>query len=194
MLGAMSAKLAVLGLVIERPGYGYQLARRLEERCGAWAWESSGVYGALDQLEREEHVRSSGEKASGTTGRGAPRVIYEATAKGQDFFRDWIFESSVPSPARQELDLKILLSGPEFLPRLIDQTWAQEQRCIDDLRALMSTSPACPPDRMPTWREAAVVLQRDAEVKLLQVRIEWLQDARRVMKTILDRSPEMRPR
>ena len=28
----MSAKYAILGLVIERPGYGYQLAQRLEER------------------------------------------------------------------------------------------------------------------------------------------------------------------
>jgi DNA-binding PadR family transcriptional regulator len=190
----MSAKHAVLGLVIERPGYGYQLARRLDERCGAWGWESSGVYGALDQLEREEHVRSRGERASGATGRGAPRVIYEATATGRDFFRDWIFESSPPSPARQELDLKILFSGPEFLPRLIDQTWAQEQRCIDDLRALTSTTLASTPDRTQTWREAAVVLQRDAEVKLLQVRIEWLQDARKVMTAILHRAPETRPR
>jgi DNA-binding PadR family transcriptional regulator len=190
----MSVKHAVLGLVIERPGYGYQLARRLEERCGAWGWEPSGVYGALDQLERDEHVRSSVKKGSGATRRRAPRVVYESTPQGQDFFRDWIFESSAPSPARQELDLKILFSGPEFLPRLIDQTWAQEQRCIDDLRALTSTTHLSPQDRMPTWREAAVVLQRDAEIKLLQVRIEVLQDAREVMKAILDRSPETRRR
>jgi hypothetical protein len=42
--------------------------------------------------------------------------------------------------------------------------------------------------RRPTWREAAVVLQRDAEIKLLQVRIEWLQDARKVMREMLGRS------
>jgi DNA-binding PadR family transcriptional regulator len=190
----MSAKHAVLGLVIEQPGYGYQLARRLEERCGAWGWEPSGVYGALDLLAREGNVRSVREKGSGATGRAAPRAIYEATRKGRDFFRDWIFESSVPSPVRQELDLKILFSGSEFLPRLIDQTWAQEQTCINDLRALTSRAQAGTPDRVLAWREAAVVLQRDAEIKLLQVRIEWLQDARKVMKEILDRSAGRRPR
>jgi len=184
----MSAKHAVLGLVIERPGYGYQLARRLEERCGAWGWEPSGVYSALDSLSREEHVRSDREKGSRMTGRAAPRAIYEATSRGVDFFREWMMESSAPSPVRQELDLKILFSGPEFLPRLIDQTWAQEQMCVDDLKALTGTMQPSLVSHPPTWREAAVVLQRDAEIKLLQVRIEWLQNARKVMKEILDRS------
>jgi DNA-binding PadR family transcriptional regulator len=184
----MSVRHAVLGLVIEQPGYGYQLARRLEERCGAWGWERSGVYGALDQLKRDDHVRSVGEKGSGATRRAAPRVIYESTSKGVDFFSQWMFESSAPSPVRQDLDLKILFSGPEFLPRLIDQTWAQEQICIDNLRTLTSTARAGTPVRSPTWRQAAVVLQRDAEIKLLQMRIEWLQDVRKVMKEIYDRS------
>ena len=61
----MSAKHAVLGLVIEQPGYGYQLARRLEVRCGAWGWEPSGVYSALDSLSREGNVRSVGRRAHG---------------------------------------------------------------------------------------------------------------------------------
>jgi DNA-binding PadR family transcriptional regulator len=177
-----------LGLVIEQPGYGYQLARRLEERCGAWGWEPSGVYSALDSLTREGNVRSVRGKGSGSTGRAAPRAIYEATAKGMDFFREWMLETAAPSPARQELDLKILFSGPEFLPRLIDQTWAQEQRCIDHLRALTSATQPGASGRALAWREAAVVLQRDAEIKLLQVRIEWLQNARKVMKELLDRS------
>jgi DNA-binding PadR family transcriptional regulator len=183
----MSAKHAVLGLVIERPGYGYQLAQRLEERCGAWGYERSGVYRALDQLQLEKHVRSEREK--GASGRGAPRVIYEPTRQGVEFFEDWISKSSPPSPFRQELDLKVLFSGAESLPALIDQTWAQEQTCIDQLRTLTSTSlmRACPPEGM-SWRDAAAVLARDAEIKLLQTRIEWLQEARLTMKAILDRS------
>jgi DNA-binding PadR family transcriptional regulator len=50
---AMSAKNAVLGLVIERPGYGYDLARRLEERFGSSGFAPTGVYSALDQLSSE---------------------------------------------------------------------------------------------------------------------------------------------
>jgi DNA-binding PadR family transcriptional regulator len=189
----MSAKHAVLGLVIERPGYGYELGRRLEERCGAWGWQSSGVYTALDQLARDKHVRCLGEKGSGETGRAAPRLVYESTPRGVEFFKAWILGSAAPSPFRQELDLKVLFAGPEFLPRLIDQTWAQEQMCVDQLRGLTSATPSVSPDRM-SWREAAVVLQRDAEMKFLQVRIEWLQDARQTMRKLLDRSARERQR
>ena len=189
----MSAKHAVLGLVIERPGYGYQLAQRLEERFGAWGWQGSGVYGALDQLARDGYVRPLREKGSGATRRGAPRVIYESTPEGIDFFDDWISRSSAPSPFRQELDLKILFSGPELVPRLIDQTWAQEQTCIHDLRALTARTRTVAVHPRSSWREVSGVLQRDAEIKLLQVRIEWLQDARRAMKEILDRSAGKQP-
>jgi DNA-binding PadR family transcriptional regulator len=183
----MSAKHAVLGLVIERPGYGYELAQRLERRCGPWRWEPSGVYSALNQLERDGHVLSDRERGSGARGRAAPRLVYEATPEGEGFFRNWIFGASPPSPARQELDLKILLSGAEFLPHLVDLTWAQEQQCVDELRALVANMPAGPLDRSASWSEVAVVLQRNAEIKLLQTRIEWLQDARKVMRQILDR-------
>jgi len=190
----MSAKHAILGLMIERPGYGYELAQRLQERCGAWGWEKSGVYSALDQLERDGHVRSLREKRLGATARGAPRVIYEATPEGRNFFRDWLLSPTAPSPVRQELDLKILLSGSEDLPRLIDLTWAQEQQCIDDLRELTRAIQSRPLVATSTWHEARAVLQRDAEIKLLQVRIEWLQDTRKVMKQMLERSRERWPK
>jgi DNA-binding PadR family transcriptional regulator len=184
----MSAKHAVLGLVIERPGYGYDLARRLEERCGSWGWERSGVYGALDQLARDGHVRSEKAKGSSASCRSAPRAIYESTPAGVDYFREWILRSSSPSPVRQELDLKILFSGPELLPRLIEQTWAQEQVCMDQLRALTGAMPASAPRGDASWQVLAPILQRDAEIKLLQVRVEWLQNARKVMRAVLKRS------
>ena len=32
----MSVKIAVLGLIVERRGYGYDLLRRFEDRFGPW--------------------------------------------------------------------------------------------------------------------------------------------------------------
>ena len=47
----MSLKHAVLGLVLERRGYGYDLVQRLTDRLGpAWQLTPSAVYFALDQL------------------------------------------------------------------------------------------------------------------------------------------------
>jgi DNA-binding PadR family transcriptional regulator len=182
----MSAKHAVLGLVIEQPGYGYQLAQRLDERCESWGWESSGVYSALDLLTREGNVRSLRDKGSRASGRAAPRAIYEATPEGMEFFREWMLQPCAPNPVRQELDLKILFSDEESLPRLIDQTWAQEGRCIEELEALTRKARPAREGGAQSWKELAALLQREAEMKLLQVRIEWLQDVRRAMKAVLE--------
>jgi len=186
--GAMSVKHAVLGLVIERPGHGYALAQRLNERCGSWQWERSGVYSALDRLEEESYVLRAKARAGASASRRAPSTVYEATDRGRDFFGEWVLASSPPSPFRQDLDLKLLLAGPEFLPRLIDLTWAQEQQCAAELQRLVSQGPAGASIAQSSWAEIAVALQRRGEIRVLQARVEWLQDTRSVMKELLMRS------
>jgi DNA-binding PadR family transcriptional regulator len=173
----MSARQAVLGLVIERPGYGYQLAQRMGDRFGAWRWEPTGVYRALDTLAREGDVHPIAEKGSGDTGRAAPRLIYEATPQGVEHFRAWMMAPSSPSPARQELDLKLLFSEIEFIPDLLAQIRSNEQRCINDLGALTSVSGIAAHDSSITLRSIVVRLQADAEVLSLEARIKWLRNA-----------------
>ena len=177
---AMSAKNAVLGLVIERPGYGYDLARRLEERFGSSGFAPTGVYSALDQLSAEALVRSAGNKAGADSGRGAPRTIYEATPEGIERFERWMLDSSSLAPVRDELYMKLALSRPHNLPRLIELAQAQEEECLDRLQALRRSS-ARPKPTPPEWPDVAVLLVRDAEIKQLQGRVEWLQKARSIM-------------
>lgn len=52
--GRVSAKHALLGLLRERPAYGYQLGERLQERLGpAWAINSGHLYQTLKRMEQE---------------------------------------------------------------------------------------------------------------------------------------------
>ncbi|HTA13946.1 MAG TPA: PadR family transcriptional regulator [Solirubrobacteraceae bacterium] len=176
----MSAKNAVLGLVIERPGYGYDLARRLQERFGSSGFAPTGVYSALDQLSSEALVRSAGSRADATTERAAPRTIYEATPKGVDHFEEWMLGGSSLAPVRDELYMKIALSKPHNLARLIELARSQEEDCLARLASLRE--PAARPGGGPrAWSDVAVLLVRDAEIKQLQARVEWLQRARAVM-------------
>jgi DNA-binding PadR family transcriptional regulator len=176
----MSAKNAVLGLVIERPGYGYDLARRLQERFGSSGFAPTGVYSALDQLGAEALVRSVGSRAGGTNERAAPRMIYEATPKGIDHFEQWMLGGSSLAPVRDELYMKIALSKPHNLSRLIELAQKQEQDCLTRLESLRR--PAARSRSAPkAWSEVAVLLVRDAEIRQLQARVEWLQKARVVM-------------
>jgi DNA-binding PadR family transcriptional regulator len=187
-VSTMSAKNAVLGLVIERPGYGYDLARRLEERFGSSGFAPTGVYSALDQLSSDELVRSAGPRAEATNERAAPRTIYEATPKGVDRFEAWMLGGSSLAPVRDELYMKIALSKPHNLGRLIELTRAQEEDCLARLQDLKR----CPPRARAgtrAWSEVAVLLVRDAEVKQLQARVEWLQKARTIMDKLRAQAP-----
>jgi DNA-binding PadR family transcriptional regulator len=177
----MSVRLAVLGLLIERPSYGYELAQRLEGRFPDWNLSPTGVYGALNQLEDAEQVRIVGERSTG--GRRAPRrTVYESTPAGVSAFREWLAESSTMDPNRQELDMKIQLASRESLPLMIELARRQETVCMGELAALTRTAP---PDSVSAWEHAAAVLNRNGRIKWLQFRIERLQEARSVMQAFL---------
>jgi DNA-binding PadR family transcriptional regulator len=183
----MSAKHAVLGLVIERPGYGYQLAQRLEDRFGSSAFAPSGVYSALDQLSRDELIRSAGEMGARPSRRAAPRMIYEATEEGIDHFEAWMLEASPAPPLRDELHMKIALCRPVNLPRLIDLVYGQELACMGRLRDLKGRAEEDPADPNE-WSSLMRTLARDAEVAIWNARVEWLQGARELLEQLRDES------
>ena len=181
----MSAKHAVLGLVIERPGYGYQLAQRLEERFGSSGFAPSGVYSALDQLARDEFVRSAGEMGAGRASRAAPRTIYEATAGGVDHFEAWMLDSSPTPPLRDELHMKIALCRPRNVPRLIDVVHGQELACLGRLQDLKRVTDGERANSQE-WTRLMRMLAADAEVAFWNARIEWLQSARDLLEQLRD--------
>jgi DNA-binding PadR family transcriptional regulator len=184
----IAAKHAILGLVIERPGYGYQLAQRLEERFGSSAFAPSGVYSALDQLSRDEFVRATGQLGQGRARRAAPRMIYEATDEGIDHFEAWMLGSSPTPPLRDELHMKIALCRPGTLPRLIDLVYGQELACMGRLRDLKQLCETELAGDSEEWSRLMRVLARDTEIALWKMRIEWLKGARELLERLLEES------
>jgi hypothetical protein len=61
----MSAKIAVLGLVIEEPGPAHRLTAKLRQRLSSAGFVDSNVYSALTRLERDGLVRAIQEDATG---------------------------------------------------------------------------------------------------------------------------------
>ena len=57
----MSAKIAVLGLVIEEPGPAHRLTAKLRQRLSSAGFVDSNVYSALTRLERDGLVRAISE-------------------------------------------------------------------------------------------------------------------------------------
>jgi DNA-binding PadR family transcriptional regulator len=118
---------ALLGLIVERPSYAYDLAQRFERRYGT-ALELSNighVYTALGALEQ----RSLVEEIPGTREGRQPKPRYRATEAGKDAYREWLMAEAAEDGRRRQLfvlALGALASDPRQLGEVLDsyeQTW-----------------------------------------------------------------------
>lgn len=108
----LSMKFLVLGLLCERPGYGYALQQRLEERFAFLEVSPTSTYPWLDRLEAGGLIEERGPGPIGRTARGAPRMSYTATTAGRQAFREWMGRESPPPVVRDELYAKLALATP----------------------------------------------------------------------------------
>lgn len=180
----------MLGLVIERAGYGYDLQQRLDQRFGFLGFSDRVVYKALDSLEGDGLITEVGEKRAGRTRRGAPKKLYSATDAGISEFDRWIGEPCELSTVREEIHVKLVLAQAPNFERLLEVVWRFEQSCLRQLRALREVEPPSLEelsDPAHPWELASRVLVDDAEVIRLQGTLEWLERARRVVRRRMER-------
>jgi len=85
-----AVKWALLGLVIERPDHGYELARRFHEAYGGALSlsEPSYVYRALDSLERRGWIEVVPDQDAGR----AHKTSYRSTDSGVASYQDHLIE------------------------------------------------------------------------------------------------------
>ena len=139
---------AVLGLVIERPSYGYELFQRLERRYGGVLEPPiSQIYAALNALERAELIEPLPDEERALEpdeglrppARRQPKVHYRATASGARAFREWVAEQMRDDPRHVELLRRIAGTAAAGVDRagtmrsLVD---AYERACVEEASML----------------------------------------------------------
>jgi DNA-binding PadR family transcriptional regulator len=174
----VSAKHAVLGLVIEQPSYAYRIASGVRRQLRFADLADSYPYWALEKLENEGLVRRVDENGdplrNGNSGR---RAIYEATQKGIESFEDWLLSTTAEPPLRDDLHFRIALCRPRDAPRMIELVHGQELVCLGRVQDLKRASEADGVDGSE-WDRMVRVVSRDAELGFWNARIEWLQGVR----------------
>ncbi len=173
----MSAKIAVLGLVIEEPSPRHRLTAKLRQRLSSAEFVDSNVYSALTRLEREGLVRA--DEADGG---------YEATEEGVRHFEQWLFASSSAPPLRDELHMKIALCQPQQ-PAAHDRARLRPGARLPGPGAGAQAAPsnACRPPDPSRWSGLVMVLVRDAELAFWEARLSWLQGVRESLEHMGDR-------
>lgn len=177
-VSALSNKHVVLGLLIERAAYAYDVEQQFNTRFRFLNLSEKVVYKLIRQLELEGWIERASVKQVGQT---PPRVFYRPTAAGREEFSRWIAEPCEIGVAREEVHVKVVLSQPPDWPRLIELTDKLERTCLTAMREVQDASgltydqladPEIP------WDTVAAVLVDDAEVTRLQGMVDWLQRVR----------------
>jgi DNA-binding PadR family transcriptional regulator len=180
----VSAKHAVLGLVIEQPGYAYRIASGVRRQLRFAGLADSYPYWALEKLEHEGLVRRVDE--NGEPMRNTPpgrRAIYEATADGLEQFEDWLLSTAAEPPLRDDLHFRIALCRPKDAPRMIELIHGQELVCLGRVRDLQRN---CEEEIDETcgWDRMVGLVSRDAELAFWNARIEWLRGVRERLEAL----------
>ncbi|HMJ01375.1 MAG TPA: PadR family transcriptional regulator [Conexibacter sp.] len=179
----MSVKIAVLGLIVERRGYGYDLLRRFDDRFGPWKVNQSTVYAAIDSLYEDDLIvalDSSGVPAQGTRPKRSPKIVYEATAAGREDFLTWLTAPiGKVDPVRSTVLLKIALCTQEHALALLQVVDAHIDACTNALAELLAGYQL---DTAGThevsWPVAAGYYVNDSAVTRLSGDLAWLRRVR----------------
>jgi DNA-binding PadR family transcriptional regulator len=166
---------ALLGLVIERPSYAYELAQRFERTYqGALSLSSvSHAYTALTALKNRALI----EEVPGTRTGRQPKPRYRATVKGLEGYRDWLVGQLSEDRRRQRLfvlQLAALTRNPDAALEIVAD---YERACLEEAaNAPIGNTDAAEADGGP-----GLVARLISEEHRLAVgaKLAWVQYARR---------------
>ncbi len=124
----------LLGLIIERPSYAYELAQRFERTYeGALSLSSvSHVYTALGTLRERGLVRELSSNGGSTV---SSRRRYEATEAGLTEHAEWLISQAGEERRRQRLLVTQLGALARTPQRAVEVLNSYEQACLAELAA-----------------------------------------------------------
>jgi len=171
---------ALLGLVIERPSYGYELAQRFER-----AYEdvlplssASHIYAAIEALKGRSMIEEVPETAAvqASTGR-QPKPHYRATAEGVRGYREWLISQIHEDRCRSRLfvrQLAVFAHEPDAALGVIE---GYEQACLEEA----GKTPISSSDGAPVDANSELIARLLAEENRLAVgvKLSWVEYARR---------------
>ncbi|HTB50930.1 MAG TPA: PadR family transcriptional regulator [Solirubrobacteraceae bacterium] len=163
---------ALLGLIIERPSYAYELARRFQRTYdGALSISAvSHIYIALAALKDRELVAP----APGSNERARSRRRYVATREGIALHSEWVVSQLGDERRRQRVLIAQLGAMARTPGQALAALDAYERSCISEL----ADAPPVGSDEGPgTTRMVARLIAEDTRLALA-ARLRWVQYAR----------------
>lgn len=166
---------ALLGLIIERPGDGHELAGRFEDAYGdALSLSStSQVYRALDSLRSRSLIEEVSEEHGDSASR-QQKLRYGATIKGVQAYQQWLISQAQERPRSSRLLTQQIASlRPEDALRVLESF---ELQCLE--QAQQSSKPPPGQSDGDAWAVLAKRLVSEQERLALNATLNWLEYAK----------------
>ncbi len=182
----MSAKHALLGLLLQRSAYPYELADRLQSRLGpAWAINSGQLYQTIHRLEQEGLIEQVTGLREGRDG----RHVFAITESGAAEFDRWFAETTDGARlSRRPLLVKITLAGPERVKEALEQIDAYELDCARRLRELSREREAVSVQERHVRADHVLLrLNLSADIFQLEGEMQWARHAHEMVSWLLGR-------
>lgn len=181
----MSAKHALLGLLLDRSAYPYELADRLQHRLGpAWQVNSGQLYQLVKGLERDGLIeRVEGQREH------EERHVFAITEAGVGEFERWFTQTADPVRlCRRPLLIKITFAGPGRLQEALAQVDAYELECATRLREIARLRENVPDDGTLVRADHLLLrLNLSADLLQLEGELRWARHAREMVSWLAQR-------
>jgi DNA-binding PadR family transcriptional regulator len=188
-VGPMSSPVnwAVLGLVIERPSYGYELAQRFDRVYGEVLPVSSisHIYAALNALEGRGMVEQLPATPLPSAGGRQPKPHYRATAIGDHGYREWLADQIRADRRRSRLfvrQLSVLANEPQAALEVLRR---YEQACLDEA----ANTPIAPVQSGAPTSDLVARLISEENRLMAQAILTWVEYARHELKALESDEP-----
>jgi DNA-binding PadR family transcriptional regulator len=183
-LGAMRSTIAwaLLGLVIERPSYGYELVQRFRRTYGETLPLSGAnrLYIALDALMRRSLIEEIGDPQPHAPPTRRPKPHYRATEEGMRAYEEWLLIQLEEERQRQRLFTRqVALLEPHAALEVIDRF---EAECLGEADESAAVE---------TERESMAHRLADQDQQVtLEARLSWIRYAREELADLLELGTE----
>ncbi len=182
----MSAKHALLGLLLESPAYPYELGDRLQQRLGpAWEVKSGQLYQLVKGLEADGLIERVEDRPRGRE----DRHVFAITDEGATEFERWFHETASPVRlCRRPLLMQITFAGPRRLADAMAKVDAYELQCAKLLKEIARVREAVPADgRLIRADHLLLRLNLSADVFQLEGELRWARHAREMLSWLSNR-------
>ncbi len=172
-------KFAVLGLLLERPSYGYEVLVRFRRAfdAGQWAITPQGLYAALDRLEQDGLIEPIVDQDAS---RRQPKTPYRVTVDGAQTLRQFLETPMDADPSRAEFLVRLQCAASQDADALLRMLDGYEHACLEELSRLGVDGH----DDEGRGRLVERLALEDRRLAL-QARLTWIEYARQQLRSLV---------